>query len=66
MITKDMSITDIIRNYPETIPVFQKYALGCLGCFAAAGETLEAGLNVHGLDIDEVLTDLNKAVEVKG
>ena len=61
MITKDMSITDIIQNHPETIPVFQKYNLGCIGCFAAAGESLEDGLTVHGLDIETVVKDLNMA-----
>ncbi|MFC1595872.1 DUF1858 domain-containing protein [Candidatus Margulisiibacteriota bacterium] len=63
MITKDMSITDIIQNYPQTIPVFQKHNLGCIGCFAASGETLEAGLTVHGLNVAEILAELNQAAE---
>jgi len=59
MITKDMSIADIIQNHPETLSVFQKYNLGCIGCFAASGESLEQGLMVHGLNIEDVVKDLN-------
>ena len=57
-----MSITTIIQKYPDTIPVFQKYDLGCIGCFAAAGESIEDGLTVHGLNVDEVIKDLNQAI----
>lgn len=62
MITKEMSISEIIEAHPETLAVFQKYNLGCIGCFAAAGETLEDGLSVHGLDVDSVVADLNAVV----
>ena len=59
MITKDMPITEVLQKHPETIPVFQKYRLGCIGCFAASGESLADGLSVHGLNVDEVIAELN-------
>lgn len=31
MITRDMSITDIVENYPETVEVFQKHGMHCFG-----------------------------------
>ncbi|MBN1898221.1 MAG: DUF1858 domain-containing protein [Spirochaetes bacterium] len=65
MITKDMSITDAINKYPETIPVLQSYGLGCLGCIAASGENLEDGLKAHGLDVDEVIKAMNKVIKNK-
>ena len=34
----------------------------CLGCPASAAETLEEACAVHGIDVDEVLKELN-AVE---
>lgn len=63
MITKDMSITRIIQQYPETRAVFARYNLGCLGCLAASGESLEQGLAVHGLNVEKVLKDLNEAIK---
>jgi len=31
MITKDMSITDAVERYPETVDVFMKYGMHCFG-----------------------------------
>lgn len=61
-ITKDMGLLEIVQAHPETIEVFQKYGLGCLGCAAARFENLEAGAKVHGIDVEEMVKDLNAAV----
>jgi hybrid cluster-associated redox disulfide protein len=31
MITKDMTITEIVSKYPKTVEVFQRYDMGCFG-----------------------------------
>lgn len=49
-VTKDMGIIDIVQQYPESLEVFAKYGLGCIGCAAARFENLEAGAKVHGVD----------------
>ena len=59
-ITKDMPIMSIIEMNPNAIAVFQKHGLGCIGCMAAHYETVEEGANAHGLDIDELIKDLNE------
>jgi hybrid cluster-associated redox disulfide protein len=58
-ITKDMSIMSIIEMNPNAVAVFQKHGLGCIGCMAAHYETVEEGANAHGLNIDELMKDLN-------
>lgn len=63
MINKDMSIMEVIQKYPATLAVFQKHNLGCIGCFAASGESLEQGLTVHGLDVESVVEELNEAAK---
>lgn len=62
-ITKEMSITDIIQKYPQTIDVFMKHGMGCLGCAAARFENLGQGAMAHGIDVDKLLTDLNNTVK---
>lgn len=62
-ITKEMGIIEIVQKYPQTLEVFQKYGLGCIGCAAARFENLEAGAKVHGIDVDSFIADLNKAIE---
>ena len=63
VITKDMSIIDIVQKYPQTIEVFRNYGLGCIGCAAARFENLEQGAAAHGMDIDALVIDLNKALQ---
>lgn len=31
MITKEMSITEIVEKYPQTVDVFHKYGMHCFG-----------------------------------
>lgn len=59
MITKDMTIQEIVAKYPRTVSIFERYGLGCCGCLAAEFENLEAGAIVHGVKIEDLLVDLN-------
>ena len=61
-ITKEMSIIDIVQQYPETLEVFARNGLGCVGCAAARFENLEAGAKVHGLDVDKLVEEINAAL----
>lgn len=63
MITKDMVIMEIVRKYPETLPVFGQFGMGCLGCSGALHESLEQGAQVHGIDIDKMLKALNNRLK---
>ena len=62
MITQDMIIADIIRQHPETLPVFQKFNLDCYECQIADLETLAHGAGVHKVAITELLDALNKCL----
>ena len=62
-VTKDMNILEIAQKHPESIEVFHRYGLGCLGCAAARFENLEAGAKVHGYDPDAMVADINALIE---
>ncbi len=62
-ITKDMKIEEVIKKYPETIDVFTKHGFHCIGCAAASFESIEQGVEAHGIDVDELIEDLNKAIK---
>lgn len=61
-VTKEMSILDIVQKYPESLEIFAKYGLGCIGCAAARFENLEAGAKVHGFDPDEMVAEINALI----
>ena len=62
MITKDTGIIEAVQNHPEILQIFAEYGLGCVGCMAARFETLEQGAAAHGIDIEALVADLNKAI----
>ena len=62
MINKNMSIDEVVKKYPETISIFEHHGLGCVGCQAALFENIEQGAEVHGISVDTLVEDLNKAV----
>jgi hybrid cluster-associated redox disulfide protein len=62
-ITANSVIADIIRVYPKTIPVFRSFGMGCLGCPSATGEALIKAADIHGLDLPNLLAELNKIVQ---
>lgn len=64
-ITSKMSIGDVVSKYPETIEVFFKHGLHCVGCAIAQFENVEQGAKAHGIDVKKLIDDLNKAVEKK-
>jgi hybrid cluster-associated redox disulfide protein len=66
-IHKDMTIEEAVRLFPETIPVFIKYGLHCIGCHVANWESIEQGAITHGITaLDDMLGDLNEVAKSTG
>ena len=62
MITAQSIIADIIRVYPQTIPVLRSFGMGCLGCPSATGEELQKAADIHGIEVNELITSLNEII----
>ena len=62
MITREMTISEIIASYPQTISVFRSFGLDCMECQIADYEEVEHGAGVHNVDIKELLKALNEAI----
>ena len=66
LITRDMTIGDVVAKYPACIEALQSAGVHCVGCHVSYYETLEQGFQGHGMsdeEIDMVITKLNLAVE---
>ncbi|NMA68037.1 MAG: DUF1858 domain-containing protein [Desulfitobacterium sp.] len=63
MLTGAEKITDVVEKYPQTVAVFQKYGMHCFGCVAARFENIEQGANAHGVNVPNLIKDLNKAIK---
>ena len=65
LITKEMTIGDVVAKYPAVIEPLQQAGVHCVGCHVSYSESLEYGFKGHGMsdeDVDLVVSKLNKAV----
>ena len=58
-ITNDMLIGDILDADRETAQFFLNMGMHCLGCPSARGESLEMACAVHGVDVDDMVEEIN-------
>jgi hybrid cluster-associated redox disulfide protein len=62
MISLELSVADVLENWPETLPIFLAHRMGCIGCNLSSFDTLEVALMVHNLSASEVLDEMNRLV----
>lgn len=55
-------IGDILKIAPQAAPIFMGIGMHCLGCPASQGETVEEACAVHGVDVNELLAQVNKLI----
>lgn len=58
-VNKDMLIGDIIAMDPGNAAILMASGMHCPGCPSAQGETLEEAAMVHGMDVEELMRDMN-------
>ena len=59
-ITGDMVINQVIKDYPETIPVFYKFKVDtCCG----GGGTIAKTASRDGINVEQLLAELNKVIK---
>ena len=56
----DTSVSALLRRYPDAAAVLMKNGLSCVGCAAAGMETLASGALNHGIDLEQLLRDLEE------
>ena len=60
MIDKNMKIGELLEKAPEKAQILLDAGMHCLGCPASQGETIEEACMVHGIDVEELINELNK------
>ena len=65
MITKDMSIGQVMEIDRTTAPILMEYGMHCFGCPFSQMESLETGCQAHGQSVDELVEKLNRHLSEK-
>ncbi len=59
-IEKTTKIGELLENAPEKAEILLNAGMHCLGCPASQEETIEEACMVHGIDVEEIIKELNK------
>ena len=65
-VTKDTIVLDVLKIDEGTAPFFLNIGMHCLGCPSASGESIEAACQVHGVDADVLVKQINDYLESIG
>jgi hydroxylamine reductase len=59
MIEKTTKIGELLKTAPEKAEILLNAGMHCLGCPASQEETLEEACLIHGIDVEELVKELN-------
>jgi len=59
VINKDMSIIQVLNMDRGTAGILMQFGMHCLGCPHAVMESLEMACAAHGVNVDELVDQLN-------
>ena len=63
MIRKEMKIEDVLRKYPRTVAVFERFGIDCAGCQLSPFEDPEPGAKIHKIAREALLKGLNDSLK---
>lgn len=65
-ITKETLIGDAIRIDAGVVPILMGAGMHCVGCPSAQGESIEEAAMVHGIDVDDLMEEINTYMASRG
>ncbi len=60
----DLPLADLMRYWPQTIPVFLRHRMLCVGCVVSPFHTIVDASAEYHLDLDMFMAELMAAVAV--
>ena len=60
----DLPLADMMTRWPETIPVFLRHKMLCVGCLISPFHTLVDACREYNLDEDQFLAELLAAISL--
>ncbi|NJN97385.1 MAG: DUF1858 domain-containing protein [Anaerolineales bacterium] len=57
-----LTVEDLLAYWPQTIPVFIRHRMACVGCAMAPFETLAEVAAIYKLDLDSFLRELEQSI----
>jgi hybrid cluster-associated redox disulfide protein len=58
----DLTVAEVMDRWPQTIPVFFRYRMACVGCPIARFETMAEVTAIYGLNLSRFLNELEQII----
>ncbi|SMY06364.1 DUF1858 domain-containing protein [Flavimaricola marinus] len=62
----DLSLAEVMTYWPETVPVFLRHRMLCVGCLIGPFHTIDDACTEYHLDQESFLSELFSAVSGNG
>ncbi len=60
----DMPLTDLMTRWPETVPVFMRHRMHCVGCLVSPFHTIVDACREYDLDHETFVSELLEAARL--
>lgn len=61
-ITADCLVQDVVEHHPQTILIFARHGLQCVGCYISPFHTIADSAREYTMALDLLLQELNQAI----
>jgi hybrid cluster-associated redox disulfide protein len=61
-ITADCLVQEVVEYHPQTIVVFARHGLQCVGCYISPFHTIADSAREYAMALDSLLLDLNQVI----
>jgi hybrid cluster-associated redox disulfide protein len=61
-ITAESLVQDVVERHPQTIAVFARHGLQCVGCYISPYHTITDTAREYAMSIEPLLGDLNRVI----
>ena len=62
LITRKTLIGELIKKYPDAATELNDFGFYCVGCHIATWETIEQAAELHGVNADKLVAELNAKI----
>ena len=62
-VTRETLLYDLLQRDPDTAEILMGAGMGCIYCPASLYETIELACQVHGIDADDLVEEINTFLE---
>ncbi len=62
-LTEELIVADVLDRWPQTIPVFIRHRMACVGCTMAPFETLAEATAIYGMSTDRFVHELREVIQ---